>query len=239
MKLSLAVALVVHVASVVGLAVAGRPLDQAAEALWSFPTGAALTIFFWVTILFAIFDFALGQVEIGGKWDPRRLPRILAPAPRASRLEVGFELVIGTLFVLWWTTLPRSPELIFGPADAYLRLAPAWSSFFVPVLVISLLSILAKSVTLVRPDWTTFRFAAGVVTAAAGLGMLAVLLRAGDLVVPGVGGAEAEALARVANWGLRISFAIAFVIIAFTEITDIRRFVRARDSARRIGVKYQ
>jgi hypothetical protein len=229
LKLALAVAFVVHVAVVVGLAIAGRPLGQAAESLWSFPTGAALTIFFWVTIVFAIFDFALGRVKVGEKWDPHKLPRVTAPAPRASRLEVGFELVLGTLFVLWWTTLPRSPELMFGPADAYLRLAPSWAGFYLPVLVIALASILAKSVTLVRPDWTTFRFTADLVTAAAGLAMLAVLLRAGDLVLPG-GGAESEALARVANWGLRISFVVAFVIIAISEVIDIRRFVRARNS---------
>jgi hypothetical protein len=216
------------VAVVVGFAVAGRPLLEAAESLFNFPFGAALTIFVWVTIVFAIFDLALGRVEIGDKWDPRKLPRVTTPAPRASRLEVGFELVIGTLFVLWWTTLPRSPELMFGPADAFLSLAPAWQRFYLPVLVVSLASLLAKSVTLVRPDWTTIRFAAGLATTAAGLAVVALLLRAGDLVVPAVSGAEAEALARVANWGLRVSFIIAMLIIGITTALDIRRFLRAR-----------
>ena len=228
LKLSLAVALVVHVAVVVGFAVAGRPLLEAAESLFNFPFGAALTIFVWVTIAFAVFDLALKQVKVGGKWDPRKLPRITTPAPRASRLEVGFELVLGTLFVLWWTTLPRSPELMFGPADVHLNLAPSWSRFYLPVLVVALASLLAKSVTLVRPDWTTFRVFAGVVTTAAGLAVAAILLRAGDLVVPAVASAEAEALASVANWGLRISLVIAMVIIAIATVNDIRRFVRAR-----------
>ena len=228
LKLSIAVALVVHVAIVVGFAVAGRPLLEAAESLLSFPTGPALTIFVWVTIGFAIVDLALGRVKVGDKWDPRKLPRVTAPTPRASRLEVGFELVIGTLFVLWWTTLPRSAGLMVGPVDAYLSLAPSWSGFYLPVLVIALVSLVAKSVTLVRPDWTTFRFAAGLVTTAAGLAVLVVLLRAGDLIVPAVAGAEAEALARVANVGLRVSFVVTAVIITIVTALDILRFVRAR-----------
>ena len=227
LKIALAVALVVHVAVVVGLALAGRPLGQAAEQLTNYPN-AALSVFFWVTAAFALFDMALGRTTVNHRWDPRTLPRITTTAPRASRLEVGFELVIGALFVLWWIWLQREPALILGPGDAYLSLGPAWPGFYVPVLLVALASMLAKSITLVRPDWLTFRLASGIVMTVASLVIIGLLLRGDPLVVPASSGAEAAALARVVNQMLRVSFVIAGMIMVLTTALDIRRFVRGR-----------
>jgi hypothetical protein len=227
LKVGLAVALVVHVAVVMGLAVSGRSLGEAVELLTNYPN-AALKVFFWVTAGFALFDLAIARTKINDKWDPRTLPRVPTTALRPSRLEVGFELVIGALFVAWWTSLPRAPELIFGPAEAFLTLGPTWMQFYVPVLAVALASLLAKSITLVRPDWIRFRLVAGVVMAAAALALMGLLIRSGDLVVPLAGSAEAATLARVANLGLRVSFAIAGIIIGVSTLHDIRRFTRAR-----------
>lgn len=227
LKIALAVALVIHVAVVVGFAVSGRTFGEAVELLTNYPT-AALNVFFWVTAAFAAFDLAVARTKIADKWDPRSLPRVPTTAPLPSRLEVGFELVIGALFVVWWATLPRASRLVFGPAEPFLSPGPAWAQFYLPVLVVALASVLAKSVALVRPDWITFRVVAGVVMSAASLALLGLLMRSGDLVVPVAGSAEAATLARVANLGLRISFAIAGIIIAVATIHDIRRTTRAR-----------
>jgi hypothetical protein len=227
LKLALAVALVVHAALVVGLAVAGRPVAQAAEMFTNYPN-AALTIFFWVTAAFALLDFAIARVRIDEKWDPRTLPPVRTTAPHASRLEVGFELVIGALFILWWTTVARAPEFVFGPARSFLSLGPAWLDFYAPVLTVALASLVAKSIMLVRPDWVTFRLVTGVVMSVAALVLMGLLLRAGDLVVPASGSAEAAALARVANMGLRVSFVVASMIIVAATIVDVRRFMRGR-----------
>lgn len=227
LKFALAVALVVHAAVVVGLAVGGTPAARAAETFTNYPN-AALTIFFWVTAAFALFDFAIARVTIKDKWDPRTLPPVRTTAPRASRLEIGFELVIGALFVLWWTSVLRAPEPVFGPARSFLSLGPAWMDFYVPVLVVALASIVAKSITLVRPDWVTFKLVADIVMSVAGLALMGLLLRAGDLVVPTPGSTEAAALARVANMGLRVSFVVASMIIVAATVVDVRRFMRGR-----------
>jgi hypothetical protein len=225
LKIALAVALVVHVAVVVGFAVSGRSFGEAVERLTNYP-GAALNVFFWVTAAFAAFDLAIARTKIADKWDPRSLPRLPTTAPLPSRLEVGFDLVIGAIFVVWWATLPGASGV--APAEPSLWPGPAWAQFYLPVLVVALASLAAKSVALVRPDWMTFRVVAGVVMSAAWLALLGLLMRSGDLFVPAAGSAEAAVVARVANLGLRISFAVAGIIIAATTIRDIRRATRAR-----------
>jgi hypothetical protein len=231
LKLALAVALAVHAAIVIGLTIAGRPLRDAAETLFNYP-GAAVTIFMWVTAAFAAFEFAIGQVKVSDEWDPRKLPRETTLAPRASRLEAGFELVIGALFILWWSALPRSPYLLFGPGAEFLALSPTWDRLYVPVLVIALVSILLKSVTIVRPDWLTFRFVSGLISSAAGLAVVATFMRAGEIVIPAAATTEAETLARAMNLALRISSPVVMVAIAFTTGVDARRFLRARTRLR-------
>jgi hypothetical protein len=229
LKLGLAIALVVHAALVVGLAVAGKPLGEAARMLTNYP-GAALMVFFWVTAAFALFDLALGRIKFNDKWDPRTLPRVTTRAPHTSRLEVGFELVIGSLFVLWWTSLLRMPALIFGPAETLLRLGPAWQRFYLPVLIVALASLVVKSVTLVRPDWTLFRFVSNQVMTAAGLVLMGLMLRAGDLVLPNASSPEAETLARLLNVMLQVSFVIAIMITVGSAVLGARRVASGTDA---------
>ncbi len=227
LKLALAVALLVHVVVVFGLAIAGRPLGDAAASLFNYP-GAAVTIFLWVTVAFAVFELVMGQVRIGEDWDPRKLPRETTFVPRASRFDVGVELVVAALFVLWWSALPQRQYLLMGPGAEFLALAPIWHRLYAPVLVLAVLSMLSKSIALVRPDWVTFRFATGVMSSVAGVAIVAAALRAGDLLVPASGTVEAATLARALNLGLRISAAITAAIIIIAAVVDVRRFSRAR-----------
>jgi hypothetical protein len=231
LKIALAVGLAVHVAIVVALAASGRPLGRAAEALWRFPAGAAVAIFGWVTLVFAALEIAVGRGKILDRWDPRRLPPVTARTPRPSRLKLGFELVIGAAFVVWWTALPRTPWLITGPGEPIVTLAPLWLPFYLPVLIVAIASMTAKAVTLVRPDWATFRFVSGLVMSAASLVLVTVMLRAGDLVAAAVPGSEAETLATVVNMALRISFVVVIAITVLQSALDVRAFVRGRATA--------
>lgn len=197
LKIALAVALIATLAVLVLFAIAGRPINRVARALLEFPTRTAVTIFGWVTLVFAGLDLFTSRAKFKDSWNPRTLPRVASRLPRPFRFSVAIELVLAAVFVTWWTAIQRAPDLLFLPAQV--ALAPAWSTFYMPVLVVVIASMLVKSVTLVRPDWTTFRFGAGLLTTAAGLVVASMVLRAGQLVVPGAPGVEAEQLAARLN----------------------------------------
>ena len=226
LKIALAVALIGHVAALVLLAIAGKPTGAAAERLVAFPTGTALTVFAWVTLVFAVIERAGARARFKNNWNPRSLPRVGGRSTRPSRVGVAIELVVDAVFVTWWTAVHRSSGLLQLPP--VLDLGPAWPTFYLPVLLVVLASMAVKSVVLVRPDWTVFRLNAGLLVTAGGIAVAALALRAGPLVVPGQPGPEAQQLAALLNTVLRWSIAVAVVIAMLTTAFDFWRWSRAR-----------
>lgn len=227
MKLVFSIALVVWGALLVASAVSGRAGAGGLDALWRLPVNAALWVFTWVTLVFAIIDVAAGRVRAWERWDPRSLPRNTAPLARPSRLETGLELVLSAAFAAWWAGVPHLSFLRPWP-DAGIGLAPAWTAFYVPILIVAIATVAVKAFVLLRPEAHTFRFVAGLAITAASLAILVLLLRAGDLVVFNVPDPQARVLARVVNMALRISFVVAIVVNVVTAAADARRHVRTR-----------
>ncbi|MBP1606232.1 MAG: hypothetical protein H6Q08_1606 [Acidobacteria bacterium] len=227
LKFALGVAVIVFAAVTITLAVAGRPLEQVFDVLGQGTFNALLSVFTWVTLVFALVDVAAAQAKKWDEWDPRSLPRGTQPASPRSRVEVALDLVFSAAFATVWAATPHS-EWLRTLANSPLELGPAWATFYVPVLVVVIASMAAKAVTLVRPDLATFRFVASLVTTVAGVGILMLLLGAGDLLVPAGPDARAEALVRVANQGLRVSFVVAIVINVITTALDARRYLQGR-----------
>jgi hypothetical protein len=230
LKIALAVALIAHVAVLVLLAIAARPTSAAVERLFAFPAGTALTVFAWVTLVFAVLERSGLRARFKDNWNPRTLPRAAVRGTRPSRLGVGIELVIYAVFVTWWTAVHRSTDLLQLPP--VLRLAPSWSTFYWPVLVMVLASMLAKCVVLVRPDWSVFRLGAGLLVTAGGIAVAGLALRAGPLVLAGQAGPDAQRLSELLNLVLRWSIAVAIVVALLTTAFDIRRW--GRDHRRRL-----
>jgi hypothetical protein len=226
LKFALAIAFVVFMAISVTFVLAGRPFADVASLLWKGSFNAALSVFTWVTLVFALVEQVAGRVKAWDDWDPRSLPRETRPAS-VSRFEVALDLVFSTAFVAVWAALPYW-QWLRTLAHSGLELAPAWSSFYLPVLVVVLVSMAAKSVTLVRPDLATFRFVANLATTTAGLVVLTMLLGAGDLVVASTSDPRVEGLARVVNMALRVSFVVAIVINVVTTALDVWRYARSR-----------
>jgi hypothetical protein len=228
LKLSASVALIVIVAVAVAFSISGRPLDDTLRLLWKAPIDAAFQIFTWVTLVFALIEVGAGRVETWSEWDPRTLPQVVVSAGKpASRVEVGLDLVFTAVFLAFWVAWPRW-DFVRTLADSGIEMAPAWSAFHLPVLLLVLASMAVKAVVLVRPDWTRLRLLAGVAGTVALLIVLSLLLRVGDLVVPsGSAAGEARALVRVVNVGLRLSFVAAIVISTISTVADVWRYVRS------------
>ena len=163
------------------------------------------------------------------KWNPRSLPQVSGRADRPSRVGVAIELIVDAVFVTWWTAVHRSTDLLLMPP--ILELGPAWPAFYLPVLLVVLASMAVKCVVLVRPDWTVFRLNAGLLVTAAGVGVAALVLRAGPLVVPGQSGPEARQLALLLNSVLRWSIGVAVVITILTTALEFWRWNRVRRRA--------
>jgi hypothetical protein len=230
LKLALSIALVVWAALIVAFAVSGRAAGGSLDALWRMPVNAALWVFTWVTLIFAIIEAAAGRVRAWERWDPRSLPRDIASAPRPSRLETGLDLVFSTVFVVVWAGMPHFAS--FKPLTSlHLGMSPALAAFYTPILAVAVASVAVKAFLLLRPEARAFRFAAGLAVTAASLAILILLLRAGDLVVFTGADTRVGKLADVVNMALRVSLVVAIVVNAVTMTIETGRYVRARAQA--------
>ena len=222
------IAAVVIAALVVAFAISGRPFGEAVSLLWRAPLEVAFAVFTWVTLVFAAIELVAGRVKEWDEWDPRSLPRETGAVKPVSRWEVGFDLVFSALFVAAWAAWPRS-DFLRTLGQSGIELAPAWGPFYLPILAVALASLFAKAVVLVRPEWTRFRLLAGAAGTLAGVAIMSLLLRAGDLVVVTVPeAAHAERLASIVNMAVRVSFVVAMVVSVATTAWEVWRYLRAR-----------
>jgi len=81
-------------------------------------------------------------------------PPALAPWQPVARWVSASGLVIWSVFTLWLLAVPHFPYLLFGPAEAGLRLVPAWQPFYVPILLLLAVGIAQRLTNLIRPDWS-------------------------------------------------------------------------------------
>lgn len=224
LKIALAVALIVAVGLPLVLALVGRSAGAIVRALSHFPE-TALTVFAWVTLVFAALEGFTSNAKFRDTWNPRGLPR---PRPagvaRTSRFDVAIELGVSAAVLGWWTAAHRAPDLLFLPPAV--ELGPWWASIYIPLAALLLVSIGVKAVILVRPDWTGVRLGAGLLTTAAGTALALFVLWSEPLVTGA--GAGGEKLAGILEPLLRWSIGVAVVIAVTTTAFEIWRYVRAR-----------
>jgi hypothetical protein len=226
LKVALSVAFVANLALLVLNALLGKSTGGMVERLIEFPFGIGVEVFAWVTIVFAVMEL-VASTEKFKDWDPRRLPRASrAGLSKPSRTGTAVELFFDGLFVVFWTWLYRSDGTFSLPPAV--GLAPVWSGFYLPVLLTVLASMAAKCVTLVRPDMTRFRLASGVILTGAGVTVAALLLSAGQLVLPLDPGNDATKLARILDSVIRWSIGVGVLVVIVETAVEAWRWVRSR-----------
>jgi hypothetical protein len=127
------------------------------------------------------------------RWDPRKAEQLKYPellqgyassnAQRVQRLESISEFVASAVFLVWLRAAQKSPFLIFGPAVAIFRLAPVWHQVYAPSVLIVVMGMAQAGINLLRPDWIRFRYAARVGMGVVTLGIVYVLVRAGEWII--------------------------------------------------------
>jgi len=151
----------------------------------------------WVTLIFAIIEFAAfhcpGKFPTlappSSNWLPSALPQIdgqLAGGkkPRSFAQAVA-EVIFGFLFLVWWLLVPQHPYLLMGPGAAYLhglpfQLAPVWVPFYWWVVVVNVAQLAWRSAGLIRGNWPRLRTTQTIVVSAIGLIPLGLLFSVPD-----------------------------------------------------------
>jgi hypothetical protein len=172
-------------------------------------------------------------------------PAELTPMIPIPRGYSAAGLILWGPVLLWWLALPHFPYLILGSAAAYLKLAPTWHNFYVPILLILLASISQRVISLFHPEWTWLvPFMRMSINAAGALVLYFLVFKSHTLVLVAdafQGTAQYEKLAESVNgtllWGvlgpwLWIWAGISAPIYAWYCLPHLRRLLRRkRDGA--------
>ena len=211
LKWALGLALLVHIGSSIGLAAAGKPLAQSLGVLWHYP-GVALVVFAWITIAFFAMEFFGSKLCLQDRFDPRQLPALVKTSPRKSRVELIAQLLIQTIFGVWWLVGLHYNHLIFGPGSAFITFGPIWIELF-PLFVFMLVVDVSFTATMVfRPHWTEGARFSRLVMSLLGLALLFFLVRSPDLFVAANSSPGAQSLARTVNQAAHMGMLIAVIV---------------------------
>ena len=88
------------------------------------------------------------------------------------------------LFCAWWIALPVAPVLVFGSAADHLRFGPAWTTFYWPLLMLSLIGLAQRLATWARPEWNWLQSVTRLAINGAAVALVYPILQAYPYVLP-------------------------------------------------------
>ena len=234
LKIALGGALAVNVAIAIAWLATGSPVGRAFGHLTTFPFTIAVTVFGWVTLIFALLDLNLPRL-LEHAWADLKVVALPRPEGKGRRWTLLAEIVGGSIFLIWWLAIPQSPVLLFGPAAAFLAPAPIFHQLYVPIAVVSLASLVVLWGVLLRPDWARVRTIGRFLTDGLSLVLAAILLRT-DAVVQLAPGVEATDklvdVVRFINAQARIVVLIWMLATIWQILQSIYRIVTASSTDR-------
>jgi hypothetical protein len=208
-------------------------LGAAMLGTWGYFWSMAFSLFGVITLIFALLERFQSRFAAFKKWDPRKLPRVVQPKQRVSRVESVFGLVFSIIFVTWWLGLPRFGYLMFGPVAADFSWNPALRSYYWLVLLPALIVMAQQCVNLFRPQWIWLRAAALLAADCITLGILASIGRVHPFVILADGAKNAgryaqvlPVLNQVGVWSVLVAavcVGIALLVHAFQTLQAVRR----------------
>ena len=121
------------------------------------------------------------------RWPGGPQTYILFPALHRRTIARGQSvsglLVLGTVGV-WWAALPSHPVLLFGHAVDRLQPGPGPQAFYWPILALLAASLVQRTATLLRPDWSGLQFFTRLLTNGLMLAMVYPLAHSGPFIIP-------------------------------------------------------
>ena len=242
LKISLAILAIGHIINAIVLAATKHPPGEVITSMFGF-FGAAFPMLGWMTVVFAILDRVVEKYKLlnrwTGDWDPKTLPQV---KPRVQNRESFWKKLLGvcaeSVLTVWWIVGLQRPWMLFGPAAALITFGPIWYKLYPVFVVLGITSIVFKCFTLVRPETATIRWM-HLAFKAAGLAIIGVLARTGNLVVLANQAnppQNATALVSVLETCLLIGLSIGFVIGVVQLGWEAFRLLRRRPETAVRGV---
>ena len=146
----------------------------------------ALPALFFVTLIFAVFDFGLRKFHFVEKWandwDPRKLPPSDRQAKQVPRSSSIAGIIIQSIFIVWWWNHGSIPYLAVTNAGAQVHFAPILATLHLPILIISFIYLAQYWINLVEPNWRWLPPAIGFLTTLAALLIIYPLLYTSPLI---------------------------------------------------------
>ena len=224
LKVTLAVSLAAHVVVVVATNISQNGPQGILPGLGLL--SVAIQAFFWVTLVFAAIDFSQARLRLLDTWSPRSLPRVTNRSAAPNRATLLAELVGGVLFLAWWLAVPHYPFLILGPAASFLTLSPAWHRIYLAAAVPGIVSILTAAAILASSSYAWLAKWRPLFVNLATLGVLTVLMGAGDLVMPTTEMVDRGDMVTAINNGITVVLAIISIVIVGQTVYEVIRRVR-------------
>jgi hypothetical protein len=109
--------------------------------------------------------------------------RLETGPPRISRFESISQFVALGVSIVWLRVVRHSPFMILGPATAFVKPAPLWHQFYLPVVLLALAGMLQAGINLFRPDCVRLRSVFRIGSAIGWLLIWFFLFKAGTWVV--------------------------------------------------------
>ena len=228
LKFNLGLTSVILIVIFAALFASGQPIG-------AFPQVFALQLliqFAIVTLIFWLMDQHF--TKFPDRWDPRkpygvRHPAMVMPeeGPRIPRAKPISQFIGLSIALFWLRAVQQSQFLIFGPAAAFLSLAPVWSHLYAPIVALILLGMVHACINLVRPDWVRFYSLMRIVTRVGWLVLCYLIIKAGNLIVAtnATGTFSTQRVAQIVNQTIYYSILFAAVISIVHLALDVRRLV--------------
>ena len=156
-------------------------------------------------------------------------------SPRKSRFELITQLLLQTIFGVWWLVGLHYQYLILGPGIAIVRFGPVWQTIYPLFVVMVLVDVSLSAAMLIWPQWIQSRSVTRLVMSALGLVVLYFLLNAPELFVAAdSSAAQLQGLAKGINYGVHVGLMIAAVVNVVNIGVESVRFI-----GRRLGRVHQ
>lgn len=213
----------------------GEAIGKTLSELWSAVFIAAGII----TLIFAIVErtHTVAAIECG--WDPMKLPPMRKQERKPSLVNTVCQLVFAVFGLVWLLLLPHNPFLILGPAAAILKAAPMWHGFYLPMVLLTVLTILRPAIVLAKPEWNWFPSLGEAVQALLSLIVLNMILHAAGLTSGGdmqpfvvltaaaKNSAQLTHVSAIVNVSILISLVCAWIGFCIALIVHTWKFIRA------------
>jgi hypothetical protein len=131
-----------------------------------------------ITLVFVVLERTQPHISGSCKWEPSSLPPLEKQERKTSKVQTVCELVFGWIWTIWLLLLPHYPLLILGPAAAFLKPAPIWQTFYLPIVLLAVFGLVRSGMILAKPQWDWFPSLSQLVQTALSLLVLNYILHA-------------------------------------------------------------